>query len=389
MTTKQKIEEWVILQRRYFHQYPELSHQEVETKKYVEKQLTKLGLRTYSLTGKDVVAVLEGNHPGKTVAIRADMDALPIKEETNLPFASKHDGAMHACGHDGHMAILLGIAKTFVEAQEEIHGTILFIFQHAEESVPGGAKELVSKNILDGVDAIFGYHLWQPLSTGMIGIREGSTMAGADRFSCTIYGKGGHGSMPNETVDPTLIAAHAITQMHSIVSRSLHPLEQAVLSLGEIRAGSTYNVIPDTAYMSGTVRHFHESISKQVRSRIEMILDGVCKSFGATYEFDHNHGDPPVINDKKLVQMIRTEAETLYGKTSVMTIDPVLGSEDFSYYSKEIPAVYTFIGVGNSTYIHGHHHPKFDFDEQMLIRGVELISTSVLRYLKECREDEN
>ena len=383
MQIHHELTKWVIEQRRYLHQHPEVSYEEKHTREYIENQLIALDIDTYTLTGKDVIGIIKGTHEGKTIGIRADLDALPINEETNLPFASKNEGVMHACGHDGHMAILLGIAKYLTSNRDAIHGTILLIFQHAEEEIPGGATELVAANLLKNVDAIFGYHLWQPLESGLIGIREGATMAGADRFSFNILGKGGHGSMPDETIDPTLVISHVITQLHTIVSRSLKPREQAVLSIGKLNSGTSYNIIPDTASASGTVRFFDTETSKFIRQRVETIIKGVCESFGAQFEIHYEHGDPPLLNDKNLTSFMKKTATSLFGEEKVVEIDRILGSEDFAYYSVEIPASYTFIGIGDPAHPYGHHHPKFDIDEDMLPVGVELFTNSLIRYLKE------
>ena len=389
MKPTSQLNNWLIENRRYLHKHPELSHLEVKTKEYITNHLHDLGIETYSITGKDVIGVIKGKHPGKTVAIRSDMDALPIEEETGLDFASVNKGVMHACGHDGHMAILLGIAKLLVSNKSSIHGTIHLLFQHAEEEVPGGAVEIVANNGLEGIEAIFGYHLWQPLETGYIGIRQGSVMAGVDRFTIEIYGKGGHGSMPEDTIDPTLVISHIITQLHTIISRSVKAIEQAVISIGELNSGTSYNVIPDSAFASGTVRYFNSETSSLIEKRMKEIIAGVCHSFGATYELNYIHGDPPVINDKNLTTFIKNTSISLYGEEKVIAIDPILGSEDFAYYSHEIPASFTFIGVGRNETPYGHHHPKFDIDEAMLPIGVELFTTGVLDYLRGGTDIEN
>ncbi|WP_040287509.1 M20 metallopeptidase family protein [Sporosarcina koreensis] len=381
MTIQQETAEWIVQQRRYLHAHPELSHQETETKEYVKQQLENMGLDTYSMTGKDIIGILRGKSEGKTVIIRADMDALPIQEQTGLPFASKHEHVMHACGHDGHMAILLGVAQQLVNRTDDLAGTILFLFQHAEEELPGGATQLVEAGLLDGIDAIFGYHLWQPIPAGIIGVREGATMAGADRFSFTIQGKGGHGSMPQDTIDPTLAMSAVILQIQSIISRSLSPSEEAVLSIGELRAGSNYNIIPDSAYASGTVRYFHKEASQHIRERLHTIIDGVCQAYGATFELNYQHGDPPLDNDPGLIAFMEQQAKQLFGEGQVTRIDGIMGSEDFAYYSTEIPASYIFLGIGQADRPYGHHHPKFDIDESMLAIGVELFTESMLAYM--------
>ncbi|KZR60058.1 M20 metallopeptidase family protein [Pseudobacillus badius] len=383
MKIEAELTNWIVEQRRYLHQNPELSHQEKRTKMYIKERLNEMGIETYSLTGKDVIGIMKGDYDGKVIGIRADMDALPIKEETGLPFASTKPNVMHACGHDGHMAILLGIAKDLSHKKDKIHGTVLFIFQHAEEALPGGAIELVDKNLLNGIDAMFGYHLWQPLELGFIGIHQGPAMAGVDRFCFTIYGKGGHGSMPHQTVDPTVVISNIITQMQTIVSRSLDSKDQAVVSIGELHSGSNYNVIPHTAYASGAVRYFDNEVSKLIRKRVEAIIKGVCDSFGASFDLSYEQGDPPLLNDKQLTAFIQKKAINLFGEERVVQMNPIMGSEDFAHYSASIPATYTFIGIGKPSHPYGHHHPKFDIDEAMLSAGVELFTNSVLDYLKE------
>jgi len=367
--------------RRHFHQYPEVSYDEVNTRLYIIKELEKLELKPYTFSGKDVAVEIAGIQPGKTVIIRADMDALPVLEETGLPFSSKIEGVMHACGHDGHMAILLGLIHYFKAHPDKIVGKIRFLFQHAEEDVPAGAIEVVKSGGLKNADAIFGFHLWEPLELGKIGVRSGPTMAGCDKFTLTIFGSGGHGSMPNETVDPTIIAAQFITQLQTIVSRSLHPLEQAVISIGELKSGTNYNVIPDTAYIAGTVRQFGKEIADKIHNRMDKIISGLCESFGAKYQLEYLHGDPTLVNDNQLYKMVKKNAIQLFGEKRVEEINPILGSEDFSNYTEVIPGMYTYIGIGRPGETFGHHHPKFDIDESMLVPAATLISQSVIHFL--------
>ncbi|MGE7835459.1 M20 metallopeptidase family protein [Viridibacillus arvi] len=367
--------------RRHFHQYPEVSYDEINTRKYIIKELEKLELKPFTFSGKDVAVEIAGQQPGKTVIIRADMDALPVFEETGLPFSSKIDGVMHACGHDGHMAILLGLIHYFKEHPDKIIGKIRFLFQHAEEDVPAGAIEVVKSGGLKDADAIFGFHLWEPLELGKIGVRSGPTMAGCDKFTLTIFGNGGHGSMPNETVDPTIIAAQFITQIQTIISRSLHPLEQAVISIGELKSGTNYNVIPDTAYIAGTVRQFGKEIAEKIHNRMDKIISGLCESFGAKYQLEYLHGDPTLVNDDELYKMLKKNAIQLFGEKRVEEITPILGSEDFSNYTEVIPGMYTYIGIGRPGETYGHHHPKFDIDESMLVPAATLISQSVIHFL--------
>ena len=372
----------VIDYRRYFHQHPELSNEEHETRKFIMNELESLGYNCISYSGRDIVIEISGEKSGKTAIIRADMDALPVTEDTGLSFSSKNDGIMHACGHDGHMAVLLGLVHYFHEHKEEIEGTIRFLFQHAEEVVPSGALEVIKNRGLEGASAIFGFHLWEPLGTGLIGMRSGATMAGCSKFVIDIQGKGGHGSMPNETIDPTIIVAEFIMQLQTIVSRVLHPLENAVISIGEIQSGSSYNIIPDSARISGTVRQFDTKVLRKIHSQMDKILEGLCHTSGASYVLDFDDGDPPLINDENLYELVKETAHSLFDKEVIKEISPILGSEDFSNYTMELPGMYIYFGVGKPDKTYGHHHPKFDIDEEMLVPAMNLLSQSVINYLR-------
>ncbi|AMA74760.1 hypothetical protein ACH33_13665 [Aneurinibacillus sp. XH2] len=372
---------WTVEVRRYLHQYPELSHQESKTARYIREQLESMGLAVRSYTGKDVVTYIEGTAPGKTVALRADIDALPIQEETGLPYASKNPGIMHACGHDGHTAILLGAARALTEAKLLFAGRIKLIFQHAEEVVPGGASELVEAGVLEDVDAIFGLHLWQNLEVGLLGTCSGPIMAGSDSFTIKIQGKGGHGSMPHLTVDPIVIAAHLVTQIQTVVSRSLDPLYPAVVSVGQIHAGDTYNIIPDTAQLQGTVRYFHPDVQKEIPAILERLANGVCASFGATATFEYVEGDPSVVNDSRMNNIVEQVGCTVLGKENVRPAVPSMAGEDFSYYLRQVPGAYFFLGIQGDEAAYGHHHPRFTIDERMLSVGSKLLAGIALMYL--------
>ncbi|MFT9847255.1 M20 metallopeptidase family protein [Aneurinibacillus sp. REN35] len=374
---------WTVDVRRYLHQYPEVSHKETKTASYIREQLENMGLLTQSYTGKDVVAYIEGSKPGRTVALRADIDALPIQEETDLPFASQHPGVMHACGHDGHTAILLGAARALLEADAVFSGRIKLIFQHAEEVVPGGASELVAAGVLEDVDAIFGLHLWQNTNLGVVEACAGPIMAGSDSFSIKIQGKGGHGSMPHLTVDPIVIASHLVTQMQTVVSRSLDPIYPAVISVGQIHAGDTYNIIPDTACLEGTVRYFHPDVQAVIPGLLERLANGVCASFGAEASCEYVKGDPSVINDPRMNAIVEQVAHTIMGETKVRPAVPSMAGEDFSYYLQRVPGAYFFLGIGGSEAQYGHHHPRFTIDESMLPVGSKLLAGIAIAYLEQ------
>jgi amidohydrolase len=375
---------WTVEVRRYLHQYPELSHQESKTARYIRKQLESMGLRTHTYTGKDVVAYIEGSKPGKTVALRADIDALPIQEETDLPFASKVPGVMHACGHDGHTAILLGAARALVQLGSSFSGRIKLIFQHAEEVVPGGASELVEAGVLEDVDAIFGLHLWQNVESGVVETCAGPIMAGSDSFTVNIQGKGGHGSMPHLTVDPIVIAAHLVTQLQTVVSRSVNPLYPAVVSVGQIHAGDTYNIIPDTAMIQGTVRYFHPEVQKEIPVLLERLANGVCASFGASATFEYVKGDPSVVNDARMNSIVEQVGRMVIGEENVKPAVPSMAGEDFSYYLQRVPGAYFFLGIQGEEAAYTHHHPRFTIDERMLPVGSKLLAGIALAYLEQC-----
>ncbi|WCN37005.1 M20 metallopeptidase family protein [Aneurinibacillus uraniidurans] len=366
--------EWITEVRRYLHRYPELSHQESKTVVYIREQLESMGLTTSTYTGKDVIAYIDGNRPGKTVALRADIDALPIEEETGLPFASQTPGVMHACGHDGHTAILLGAAKALVALEGDFAGRIKLVFQHAEEVVPGGARELVEAGVLADVDAIFGLHLWQNVDSGRMEACPGPIMAGSDSFTIRIQGVGGHGSMPHLTTDPIVIAAHLVTQLQTVVSRSLNPLYPAVISVGQIHAGDTYNIIPDTAMIQGTVRYFHPDVQEQIPGLIERVMNGACASFGASASFEYVKGDPSVVNDPEMNAIVEQVGHAVMGADKVDTAVPSMAGEDFSYYLQQVPGAYFFLGIRNEEAAYSHHHPRFTIDEAMLAVGSKLLA---------------
>jgi len=373
---------WIIEIRRHLHQYPELSHRENKTVQYIREKLLSLGLTPSTCTGKDVMATIDGGLPGKTVVLRADIDALPIKEETGLPYASKHEGVMHACGHDGHTAALLGAARALTQLTGPFPGKVILLFQHAEEVVPGGACEIVETNVFDDADAIFGFHLWKNLDSGKIGTVAGPIMAGSDFFTIEIEGKGGHGSMPHLTHDPIVIAAHIVTQLQSIISRMVNPLEPAVISIGKITAGEGYNIIPETAEIQGTVRYFKEEVQKEIMDRLERLVQGTCASFGGKGTLKYVKGDPAVINHPEMNRIVEEVGREILNVENVVPAPISMAGEDFSYYLKKIPGAYFFLGIGEGEGCHyGHHHPKFTINEEMIPVGSKLFANIALKYL--------
>ncbi|UNO50744.1 M20 family metallopeptidase [Alicyclobacillus acidoterrestris] len=370
--------------RRHLHQNPELSFEEAQTAQFVYDTLSTFpGLELSRPTKTSVLARLKGAQPGPTLAIRADMDALPITEENDFEFISNTPGKMHACGHDGHTAMLLGTAKILSQLAVQIHGEIRFIFQHAEELFPGGAQEMVNAGVMEGVDAVIGIHLWSPLEVGKIAVRSGPFMAAPDTFYITIRGKGGHAAMPHTTVDPVVIAAQVVTNLQHIVSRNIDPLDPIVLSVTQFHAGTAHNVIPETVELNGTVRSFKPELRTEVPRLMEQIVKGVTEAHGATYEFRYEQGYRPVINDEAVTQRVRDALVEVFGEEVVIEGEPHMGGEDFSAYQSVTPGTFFNVGAGNVAkgIVYPHHHPKFTIDEDALPIGVEAFVSIALKTL--------
>ncbi|WP_249292071.1 M20 family metallopeptidase [Metabacillus flavus] len=377
MIVQKKDREKVIGWRRHLHMHPELSYQETKTSQFVYNELQKLdGLVLSKPTPTSVLARLNMGKPGKILAIRADMDALPIEEENDFEFTSRTPGVMHACGHDGHTAMLLGAAKILSEHKEKLSGEVRFIFQHAEEHPPGGAEELVNAGVMDGVDFVIGTHLWSPLETGKIGIVYGPMMAAPDTFKVRVIGKGGHAGVPHETVDSIAVSAQIISSLQQIVSRTTDASEQLVLSVTQISGGSADNVIPGFVEFGGTVRSFNEKLRNRIPEQIERIIKGITDAHQASYEFNYVTGYRPVINEKHTTKLLHAAAEHLYGQEAVEIMKPSMVGEDFSAYLQKAPGCFFFTGAGNKgkgiTY--PHHHAKFTIDEDALEIGVSMFA---------------
>ncbi|MCY8474511.1 M20 metallopeptidase family protein [Bacillus halotolerans] len=368
----------VIEWRRHLHQYPELSFQEEKTAQFVYDTLSSFeNLEISRPTRTSVVARLSGARPGKRIGLRADMDALPIQEEHDSHFRSRHPGVMHACGHDGHTAMLLGAAEILSRKKDELSGEVYFIFQHAEEVHPGGAQEMVKAGVADHLDLCIAIHLFSAMPLGKIGLASGPVTANSDRFDITIKGKGGHASQPEQCIDPLVIASQVITHLQSIASRHTDPAERLVLSVTMCHAGSAYNVIPDTVTLGGTVRTFRKEVRANTEALMETIIKGVTEAHGASYDFDYRHGYKSVVNDPNVTELVRQAAENLWGKDQVFPLAPMMGGEDFSAFSERVPSCYIALGAGTGEMIYPHHHPKFTFDEKALSAGVELFVNSV------------
>ena len=365
-----KIENDIIGYRRNFHQYPELSFKEFKTADTICNHLDTFGISYEKEVGKTgVVAELKFG-PGPTIALRADMDALPIHEDSKLSFRSLNDGVMHACGHDGHMAILLGVAQALSKNTKLKKGTVRFIFQPAEEGL-GGARYMIKDGCLKGVDEIYGLHLWNYQRYGEVGVKTGPVMASADLFDIEVIGKGGHGATPQGTVDPIVVASNLITQLQTIVSRNTNPLESTVISIGKINGGHNFNVISDHVNMSGTTRSYTESNQKMIKKRMKEIIDGVSKSFGAKITLKYKDGYPPTVNDEFSTKKVLDAATSIVGEGAK---SPYLsmGGEDFSYYLQKRPGCFFFIGSApneKELLSTPHHCSHFNIDERSLLVG--------------------
>ena len=374
--------------RRDFHRFPELGFKEKRTANAIAEKLTAWGIpQQTGIAQTGIVATIAGTKKGgnKVLAIRADMDALPIQEENIISYKSQIDGLMHACGHDGHTAIALGTAKYLWEHRADFSGTVKIIFQPAEEG-PGGAKPMIEAGVLENpkVDAVIGLHLWNNLPLGTVGVRSCALMAATEYFYCKIMGRGGHGALPHQTIDSILVAAQVVNTIHSIVSRNVSPLESAVISIGEFHAGSATNIIADSAMISGTVRFFNPEVGAKLVLRLEEAIAGVCAAHGATYELDYTKLYPPVINDYAIAELVRSVAETVIETPAGIVPEcQTMGGEDVSFFLEAVAGCYFFLGSANPDkgLAYPHHHPRFNFDETVLATGVEIFARCVEKFL--------
>jgi amidohydrolase len=373
--------------RRELHRWPELGFKEKRTAAFVRQKLSAWGIpHQVGIAQTGIVATITSTKSvdGRVMAIRADMDALPIQEENIVDYRSQIDGLMHACGHDGHTAIALGSACWLWQHRDSFRGTVKIIFQPAEEG-PGGAKPMIEQGVLENphVDAIIGLHLWNNLPIGTVGVRSGALMAAVESFSCTILGKGGHGAMPHQTVDSVLVAAQVVNALQTIVARNVDPIDAAVVTVGELHAGTKRNVIADKAKLNGTVRYFNPALGNLIPQRLEQVIAGVCQSHGASYELDYQRLYPPVINDDAIAALVRSVTETVVETPAgVVPECRTMGGEDMSFFLQEVPGCYFFVGAANQdkNLAYPHHHPRFDFDETALGTGVEIFVRCVEKF---------
>ena len=371
--------ERIVALRREIHREPELGF---DTEKTAEKVLAALdGLPLEIQTGvaeNGIVATLEGEGEGPTVGLRADMDALPIHEETGLPFASGTDGKMHACGHDGHTSMLVGAAHALSGMRDRLHGTVKFIFQPAEEG-GGGGKVMVDEGVTEGIDSIFALHLWPGLPLGTASTKAGPVMAAADAFEMEVKGNGGHGAMPHQTADAIVMAAQIVAALQTIVSREADPVEPAVLTVGEIGAGTAFNIIPETARIAGTVRTMNQDLREMIPERIEELSRGIARGMRGDVDLNYKFSYPVTRNDPEAARLALNVAGELLGEDSVIEArNPSMAGEDFAFMLEEVPGAYVWLGVGD---VSGLHTPEFAFDEDVLPRGAALLTALALESL--------
>jgi amidohydrolase len=374
----------VVSLRRRVHRHPELGFREERTAALIRARLRSCGVEHRAVCGTGTVALVRGARPGPTILIRADMDALPVREENRVPYASKVPGLMHACGHDGHVAIALGAAKVLQSLRHRLAGNVKFMFQPAEEG-PGGAAPMLEAGVLRNppVEAAFALHLWNEIPVGRVGIRAGPVFAAADEFEMTVEGRGGHGAAPHQTADPVVAAAHVVAACQTVVSRRVDPISSAVVTFGEIRGGTRHNIIPDSVHLTGTLRSFEEPVRRLLAREVARVARRAAAALGAGLRWEYRPGYPATVNDPEMARRVREAAREVLGPRGACECRPTMGAEDMSLILREVPGCYFFLGSGNRRrgLHHPHHSARFDFDEAALAAGVEIWVRLALKYL--------
>ena len=372
--------------RRDFHQHPEVGFNEVRTSSIVAKELRKLNMEvTTGIAGTGVVGILDGAGPGPVVMLRFDMDALPIQENNSVDYASTNPGVMHACGHDGHTAVGLTVARLLHKQRQELKGTIKFVFQPAEEGL-GGAQKMVDEGVLENPipDYALAIHLWNYFPVGRLGITPGPIMAGIDKLKIQVVGKGGHGGVPDSTIDPLLASAHIVTSLQSIVSRNISPLETSVVSVCQIHGGNAFNIIPDTAELEGTIRYFTPEVHQKIWERIKSISTSIAQGLGCQANVELTNINRPVVNDEYVIQKVLSTAKSHFPDAQINTNYQTTVAEDMSEFLARVPGCLFFIGTANEDlgFNYPHHHPKFDIDEKALPGAAALVASSAIKLLE-------
>lgn len=371
--------------RRRFHREPELSWEEFKTTAFVCEYLESLGISFRKTEPTGVIATIEGGKPGKTVALRADMDALTVEElNKDLPYTSQVEGKMHACGHDAHTAMLLIAAKALSEIKDELPGNVRLVFQPAEE-VAAGANEMVKQGAMEGVDNVFGIHIWSQMPTGKVSCSPGPSFASADLFTVKFTGRGGHGAMPHDCIDTAIVASSFVVNVQSVVSRTIDPQQPAVLTIGKMVVGTRFNVIAENAVIEGTIRCFDPKTRDHIEEQLKHYADQVAAIYGAAAEVDYIRGTQAVINDEYSAKLVQTTAAAAFGHDVLYVEKPTMGGEDFSFYLDHAPGSFALVGSGNpdKDTEWAHHHGKFNIDEDALAVGAELYAQYAWAYLNE------
>ncbi len=381
----EKYRDYIIEKRRYFHMNPEAGGQEVNTSKVIQGELEKLGIEyeVYAKTG--VIGTIKGGKPGKTVLLRADMDALEVNEKNDVEYKSTKPGLMHACGHDGHTAMLLGAAHALNDIKDELEGNVKLFFQPSEENAWGAKTMMEESNVLDVVDGAFAIHLWQGVESGKVSVEAGPRMAAADFFEIKIKGKGGHGSMPQETIDACVVASAIVMNLQTLVSRNTDPVDSLVMTIGKMDVGTRFNVIASEGSLEGTSRSFSNEVWEKIPDQINRIINNTAATFGATAELNMNRATPPLINDEKISEILKGSMTKLYGEDSVALYTKTPGAEDFAYITQKVPGALAFVGIRNEEkgITAPHHDSYFNMDEDALQIGTNLYTQFAVDFLNE------
>ena len=378
-----KYKDYIIEKRRYFHMNPEPSFNEYDTSKVVQDELTKIGIPFEIFAKTGIIATIKGQNPGKTVLLRADMDALEVCEKNNVSYRSQKEGLMHACGHDGHIAMLLGAAHVLNEIKNDISGEIKLLFQPAEEIAKGAKAMIEESKIIDSIDAAFAIHLWQGVPVGKISLESGARMAAADLFSIKVKGKSGHGSMPHETIDAVVVASAIVMNLQHLVSRNTNPLDTLVVTVGKLTAGTRHNIIAGEALLEGTIRSFSDEVWKKVPEQIERVVKNTAAAYNAEAEIDLVRATPPLVNNQDISDILKASAEKLYGEEVVTKYEKTPGGEDFAYFTQAVPGALAFVGIRNDEkgINSPHHNETFDMDEEALEMGANLYAQFAIDFL--------
>jgi amidohydrolase len=379
------LQEQLVAWRRDFHAHPELGLQEVRSAEIIAAVLGELGYRVQTgVAQTGLVALLEGPRPGPVVMVRVDMDALPIQEQNEVPYRSCYAGLMHACGHDAHMAVGLGVATVMAQRRDELVGTLKLVFQPGEEGMDG-ARRMVDEGVLEDPcpDVFLSTHVWADSPVGTVNVSPGPVMAAADKWACTVRGKGGHGAMPHQTVDPVVATAHIVTALQTIVSRNVSPLDTAVVTVGTIHGGDAFNIVPAQVALTGTVRSYDPGVREHVLQRMRTIIEGVASACEVSTEFEDTALTPALVNDPAVAAVVRTAAEAVVGPENVFAGEQTMLSEDAALFMQDVPGCYFFLGSSNAErgLTWPHHNPRFDVDEGVLPIGVAVLARALAHYL--------